>query len=194
MEKTVPIHAFIVMETSGTPLFARRYSSKLKQFDNTKTALLAGFLSAIDMFSKVNLEGTLRDIGFETERFFFEKVSENIVLVVSAPDPYLNLTIDHEGWKQEVIIKRILERSKMALRLMTRSASDFGLRFEDLVGDFGQTLDSLILESSYIESEEILIDNYFERTQEMAEKIDSFDEIAFEEAIKTIEGYFRKPA
>ncbi len=191
MQKTVPIHAFIVMETSGTPLFARRYSSKLRQFDNTKTALLAGFLSAIDMFSRVNLEGTLRDIGFETERFFFDKVTDEIVLVASAPDPYNDL-INHDGWKKEIIIKRILERSKMAIKIMIDTASRLGMPLEDLVGNFGMTLDSFILESSYIESDESFIENYFEQTQEIAEKIDSFEDVAFKEAIKTIESYFGK--
>ncbi len=191
MENSVPIHAFIVMYASGTPLFARRYSSKLEQFDNTKTALLAGFLSAIDMFSKVNLEGTLKDIGFENERFFFEKVSEDIVLVVSTPDPYNDL-MDQDAWKNEIIIKRILDRSRLALKVMMETASRLNIPVEDLIDDFGMTLDSLILESSYIESEENVIENYFEQTQEMSEKIGSFDEMVFKEAIQTIERYFGK--
>ncbi|RMG20071.1 MAG: hypothetical protein D6732_29085 [Methanobacteriota archaeon] len=179
------------MYASGTPLFARRYSSKLEQFDNTKTALLAGFLSAIDMFSKVNLEGTLKDIGFENERFFFEKVSEDIVLVVSTPDPYNDL-MDQDAWKNEIIIKRILDRSRLALKVMMETASRLNIPVEDLIDDFGMTLDSLILESSYIESEENVIENYFEQTQEMSEKIGSFDEMVFKEAIQTIERYFGK--
>ncbi len=186
MQSAVPIHAFIVMESSGTPLFARRYGTHLDGFDSAKTALLAGFLSAIDMFSQVNLKNELHDIGFGNERFFFSHATENIVIVISAPDPYLK-----RMERERQVIERILSKSRIAINLISETSKKLDIGITEIISEFGMTLDSIILESSYLETDSPNIDNYFEQTKKVSMHSQKFEDYEFENAIKTVEAYFK---
>ncbi len=186
----IPIHACIVMEKNGTPYFARKYSRAFKNWDSSKTVLLAGFLSAIDTFSKTNLEGKLRDIGFGDERFFFESATDDLVIVISTPDPFAQFASPIKSVENELVIAKIMERTRLAIELIEATASKESIPLVDMFANFSQILDSIILESLFVDAEMELVDDYFNTTKEIFNETSDFSDIDFDSIFKKLNRFF----
>ena len=190
-----PIRSFFILNTGGIPLFARRYEGTIEStgMDNSDAVLLAGFLAAVEMFSRTNLHGKLLDIGFVKERYFFfsGENSDDHLIVLSAPtssDPY---NINKENLE---IIKHILSQSWEAFSLLIQTAEEKNLNLQELALSFGSTLDSIILETSYIfqVDDDDIAEEYEKSSQDLKDKSKSVEATSFERTIDKVKAFFRR--
>ncbi len=190
-----PIRSFFILNTGGVPLFARRYEGKSDktEMDNSDAVLLAGFLAAVEMFSRTNLHGRLLDIGFVKERYYFFRgeTDTDYLIVLSAPcedDPY---TIDSQSLD---IVKHILQQSWEAFSLLVMTSARKEMDLSELASGFGSTLDSIILETSYIfqDDAEDIAEEYEKSSQDLKDKSQSIESNSFEKAIERVKSFFRR--
>lgn len=181
-----PIRSFFILNMGGVPIFARRYEVKSNQgakLDDSGAVLLAGFLAAVEMFSRTNLHGKLVDIGFETERYFFRRTPDDEFLVVGSTE---DLDDPYQMQEREETIYHILEKSSEAFEVIVSTSRKFGLEIDDVTASFGSTLDSIILEAPmFLESERY--ESVHSKLTELVQADDEFDEV-----ITKVQNFFKK--
>ncbi len=136
-----PISDLFILSKSGTPLFARSYVEAKFQADSV---LLAGFLSAIEIFTTNNLQGQLTDLGLGDRRYFFGRSTRGFVFVVSSVQTiplYIEKTLAD-------IAKTFLDKIRIAFDLVDDMANQLNVDINMLTTSFGDTLDSLLFEST----------------------------------------------
>ncbi len=161
-----PIQSIFILDKSGVPLFARYYNVKKSKHD---AVLIAGFLSAIDVFATKSLEGQLTDLGLGDKRYFFERSDMGYILVASMGSAD-KLVID--PIKSKIMVLTLTNIS-IAFDLMHQYVKEKNAHLKSLILSFGSTVDSLILEST-LENMEIgggLEDNYIPPNFEKGEEL-----------------------
>lgn len=188
-----PLKGFYILDTGGVPVFARRYDKDepMNHLDDQDAILLAGFLTAIELFSRTNLHGNLTDVGFENERYFFYKESNDsqYLLVVSASTNSSPLHIDSDQVK---VIFSILSQAWMAFKMLLSTAESMSMDLHSLIGGFGSTLDAIILEVAVHLTEEDTADAYFETSLELDQNSQDIETSKFVERIEKVRNFFRR--
>ncbi|OLS22153.1 MAG: hypothetical protein HeimC2_30400 [Candidatus Heimdallarchaeota archaeon LC_2] len=136
-----PIQSIFILNKSGVPLFARYYNVEKNKHD---AVLIAGFLSAIDIFATKTLEGQLTDLGLGDKRYFFER-SDNDYILVASMGVADRLVIDPIKSKIMVLTLRNIS---IAFDLLHQFAEQNNIQMKSLVIPFGSSVDSLVLEST----------------------------------------------
>lgn len=135
------IQSLFILDKAGEPLFARYYNVKRKKDDSV---LLAAFLSAIEIFTTHSLEGQLTDLGLGDKRFFFDRSNSGYMYVASMSSAE-QLFIDPSKSK---IMQLFLRNTAIAFELLNYISKNSEIRINNLVSNFGNTIDSLILEAT----------------------------------------------
>ena len=159
-----PIQSIFILDKSGVPLFARYYNVEKNKHD---AVLIAGFLSAIDVFATKTLEGQLTDLGLGDKRYFFER-SDNGYILVASMGVADRLVIDPV--KSKIMVSTLTNIS-IAFDLLHVFAEQNEIRMKSLILSFGSSVDSLILESTLedLEIEGLKDDSYIPANYEVGE-------------------------
>jgi hypothetical protein len=163
----IPIRSYFILDVGGVPIFARRYeASEGRVLEDSDAVLLAGFLAAVEMFSRTNLHGNLIDIGFEKERYYFYKKPQNgnFLVVASTDTSYIP-----SSKKSLDSLFNIIEKSFDAFELLVETASKMDLDLHDAAKSFGSTLDSIIIETPLDTTDDIVSENYEILTKKVQE-------------------------
>lgn len=139
---TIPVSGIYVLDPSGIPLFARYYQGEIDKMDST---LVGGFLSAIEIFVKTNLDGFLSDIGMADSRFFFDRTESGYIIVIIVVTQTENLieeaTLD--------IVRSLQQTINICFSTLVDSAEANLIPIEVIVENLGTTIDSFLLETSF---------------------------------------------
>ncbi|MCH8906777.1 MAG: hypothetical protein IH840_06785 [Candidatus Heimdallarchaeota archaeon] len=178
----LPIQNIFILDGAGIPVFMRDYSEILLT-NETDSVLLAGFITAIDIFSRSSLKGKLNDIGLDEKRFFFSKSHGDYIFVISTTSPNKNVI-------EELLVKivnHLQNTLTIAITLIESVALVNNLQIRELILDFGQTIDTWVLESS-LEFSDIEL-NYEEEGLKLKDRVNQtkFDSVEFQRMIKSIE-------
>jgi hypothetical protein len=138
---TAPIQSIFILDNAGEPLFARYYNIQRKKDDSV---LLAAFLSAIEIFTTHSLEGQLTDLGLGDKRYFFGRSDRGFMFFASMSSAE-QLFIDPSKSK---IMQIFLRNTALAFDLIDQISKTNNVRINNLVTNFGTTVDSLILEAT----------------------------------------------
>lgn len=136
-----PIQSIFILDKSGVPLFARYYNVKKSKQD---AVLIAGFLSAIDVFATKSLDGQLTDLGLGDKRYFFERSDMGYIMVASMGSTD-KLVID--PIKSKIMVLTLTNIS-IAFDLMHQCVNETKTNLKSLILSFGSTVDSIVLEST----------------------------------------------
>ncbi|MHA2032774.1 MAG: hypothetical protein ACW99A_06590 [Candidatus Kariarchaeaceae archaeon] len=136
-----PIQSIFILDNAGEPLFARYYNVMRKKDDSV---LLAAFLSAIEIFTTHSLEGQLTDLGLGDKRYFFGRSQRGYMFFASMKSAE-QLFIDPSKSK---IMQILLRNTAIAFDLIDQISKSSNVRINNLVSNFGNTVDSLILEAT----------------------------------------------
>ena len=136
-----PIQSIFILDITGMPLFARYYNNTIDKEDST---LLAGFLSAIEIFTTSSLDGKITDLGMTDRRYFFDRSMDGAMMVASTRSAE-ELFIDPIRAKT---MKILLRNIGLAFDYLMAIAKE---NHQDILGlskNFGESVDSLILEAA----------------------------------------------
>ena len=167
-----PIKDFFILDLGGVPLFIRKYKEKEKVIvspNDSDSVLFAGFLAAVEMFSRTHLEGNLQDIGLDDARYFFFRKDRNsdLFIVTSAANhenPELN-NISH------VAINHIMKKSSDVLEFLQETSASLSVDIKVLTENFGSFLDSIIMETMYtLNQPSLFVDQYENASRKLKEK------------------------
>jgi hypothetical protein len=174
-----PISNFYVLNEAGIPLFARYYQDR-----SIDSILFAGFLSAIEVFTRTSLGDNLTDIGMENgTRYFFHRSDHGYLSVISTPVKSIN-AIDPLQMK---IIHIILEKFNLVIDLIVKVADAHEVVINVLAEGLGNMVDSIILESTleFTPADDLsLATSYVPTNFEQGKNIDSSE---FNQILATIQ-------
>jgi hypothetical protein len=176
----IPISSIYILNDSGTPLFARHYQGEASQTDSV---LIAGFLSAIEIFTRTSLGNKLTDIGMEDgTRFFFERSAHEYMSVASSPTD-TNFNIDP---LQVEIMQLVLAKVNTVIDIIVKTAASHGINVNILGEGLGNFMDSLILEATLEFSNEVVISSETSYIPKNFESGTSIDTSEFSKIISSI--------
>lgn len=136
-----PIQSIFILDISGVPLFARYFNTIVKKDDSV---LLAGFLSAIEIFTTNSLEGQITDLGLGDRRYFFERSNLGYMIVAATQSADL-LYIDP---LQAKIMKYFLKNIARSYDLIKIFSKENNIEIGEMSAEYGDAVDSLILEAT----------------------------------------------
>lgn len=153
-QSSLPLTAIYILDSTGIPIFARRYRGVISE---EETVLIGGFISAIDVFTRTELNSGLTDIGMHSQRFYFHASGDYIISIVRETEQILHIDPDLVQ-----ILMHIFNRIGVMLDVCSQSAKINQIPLANIIATIDHVVDNIIFEASFEYVDEIYDEGYDE--------------------------------